>query len=181
MRWASWTVTRRGLSRSERCVTQLLSPLALPEAIEAGDGEQSGMLRCKWGEERAVDGNELSAGRRNGRRRGVEQHGEDAVLTLERRCIPAGERGHLEIPLSNEGAAVRRWWCVVLSSLIPLCDRRLTIASRGAENDPQPEIIAQLAQEVYANDLLGLLVLHIWRFEFEASLPCFSLCLLERY
>ncbi|TNY23915.1 mo25 protein [Rhodotorula diobovata] len=36
------------------------------------------------------------------------------------------------------------------------------------ENDPQPEIIAQLAQEVYANDLLHLLVLHIWRFEFEA-------------
>jgi len=36
-----------------------------------------------------------------------------------------------------------------------------------AENDPQPEIIAQLAQEVYANDLLHLLVLHIWRFEFE--------------
>ncbi|GAA6049932.1 hypothetical protein JCM3770_007055 [Rhodotorula araucariae] len=36
------------------------------------------------------------------------------------------------------------------------------------ENDPQPEIIAQLAQEVYANDLLQLLVQHIWRFEFEA-------------
>ncbi|KPV72671.1 uncharacterized protein RHOBADRAFT_55755 [Rhodotorula graminis WP1] len=36
------------------------------------------------------------------------------------------------------------------------------------ENDPQPEIIAQLAQEVYANDLLHLLVLHICRFEFEA-------------
>lgn len=38
---------------------------------------------------------------------------------------------------------------------------------RRAENDPQPEIIAQLAQEVYANDVLQLLVLHIWRFEFE--------------
>ncbi|GAA6063572.1 hypothetical protein JCM10212_003151 [Sporobolomyces blumeae] len=37
-----------------------------------------------------------------------------------------------------------------------------------SENGPQPEIIAQLAQEVYANDLLQLLVLHIWRFEFEA-------------
>ncbi|GAA5901159.1 Mo25 family protein [Sporobolomyces salmoneus] len=36
------------------------------------------------------------------------------------------------------------------------------------ETAPQPEIIAQLAQEVYANDLLQLLVLHIWRFEFEA-------------
>ncbi|GAA6042480.1 hypothetical protein JCM8097_003047 [Rhodosporidiobolus ruineniae] len=36
------------------------------------------------------------------------------------------------------------------------------------ENETQPEIIAQLAQEVYANDLLQLLVQHIWRFEFEA-------------
>ncbi|BGP27080.1 calcium binding protein 39 [Rhodotorula toruloides] len=36
------------------------------------------------------------------------------------------------------------------------------------ENEPQPEIIAQLAQEVYANDLLQLLVHNIWRFEFEA-------------
>ncbi|GAA5995550.1 Mo25 family protein [Rhodotorula paludigena] len=36
------------------------------------------------------------------------------------------------------------------------------------ENDPQPEIIAQLAQEVYANDLLQLLVAQVWRFEFEA-------------
>ncbi|GAA5992167.1 hypothetical protein JCM10908_001801 [Rhodotorula pacifica] len=36
------------------------------------------------------------------------------------------------------------------------------------ENEPQPEIIAQLAQEVYAHDLLQLLVQDIWRFEFEA-------------
>ncbi|GAA5964291.1 hypothetical protein JCM8115_006058 [Rhodotorula mucilaginosa] len=36
------------------------------------------------------------------------------------------------------------------------------------ENEPQPEIIAQLSQEVYANDLLQLLVQDIWRFEFEA-------------
>ncbi|KAJ8292276.1 Calcium-binding protein 39 [Rhodotorula toruloides] len=36
------------------------------------------------------------------------------------------------------------------------------------ETEPQPEIIAQLAQEVYANDLLQLLVHNIWRFEFEA-------------
>ncbi|SCV74461.1 BQ2448_8100 [Microbotryum intermedium] len=35
------------------------------------------------------------------------------------------------------------------------------------ENEPQPELIAQLAQEVYAKDILQLLVLHIWRFEFE--------------
>ncbi|KAM0786937.1 hypothetical protein ACM66B_002358 [Microbotryomycetes sp. NB124-2] len=36
------------------------------------------------------------------------------------------------------------------------------------ESDPQPEIIAQLAQEVYANNLLQLLVCNTWRFEFEA-------------
>ncbi|BGP57695.1 hypothetical protein JCM8202_005478 [Rhodotorula sphaerocarpa] len=34
--------------------------------------------------------------------------------------------------------------------------------------EPQPETIAQLAQEVYAHELLQLLVQHIWRFEFEA-------------
>ncbi|CAG8549272.1 10669_t:CDS:2 [Paraglomus brasilianum] len=37
------------------------------------------------------------------------------------------------------------------------------------ENDPVPETVAQLAQEVYNNDLLQLLVLNIWRFEFEAK------------
>jgi calcium binding protein 39 len=37
------------------------------------------------------------------------------------------------------------------------------------ENEPQPEIVAQLAQEVYNHDILQLLVLHIWRFEFEAK------------
>lgn len=36
--------------------------------------------------------------------------------------------------------------------------------------DAQPELIAQLSQEVYANDILQLLVLNIWRFEFEVSL-----------
>jgi hypothetical protein len=51
-------------------------------------------------------------------------------------------------------------------------EAELTLLWRGGaraqtENDPQPEIIAQLAQEVYAGDILQLLVLHIWRFEFE--------------
>jgi calcium binding protein 39 len=35
------------------------------------------------------------------------------------------------------------------------------------ESDPVPETVAQLAQEVYNNDILQLLVLNIWRFEFE--------------
>lgn len=43
------------------------------------------------------------------------------------------------------------------------------------ETEPQPEVIAQLAQEVYANDILQLLVLHIWRFEFEVR-PCMHAC-----
>ncbi|PFH48065.1 hypothetical protein AMATHDRAFT_66277 [Amanita thiersii Skay4041] len=36
------------------------------------------------------------------------------------------------------------------------------------EVEPQPELVAQLAQETYTTDLLLLLVLHIARFEFEA-------------
>ncbi|KAM0752157.1 Mo25-like protein [Meredithblackwellia eburnea MCA 4105] len=42
------------------------------------------------------------------------------------------------------------------------------ILNGDGENEPQPDLIAQLAQEVYAHDILQLLVLHIWRFEFEA-------------
>lgn len=37
------------------------------------------------------------------------------------------------------------------------------------ENEPQPDQVAQLAQEVYNNDVLQLLVQNIWRFEFEAK------------
>ncbi|PWN30191.1 Mo25-like protein [Jaminaea rosea] len=36
------------------------------------------------------------------------------------------------------------------------------------ENEPLPEQVAQLAQEVYNQDVLQLLVANIWRFEFEA-------------
>lgn len=35
------------------------------------------------------------------------------------------------------------------------------------ESEPQPDQVAQLAQEVYNNDVLQLLVQNIWRFEFE--------------
>ncbi|PWN23099.1 Mo25-like protein [Microstroma glucosiphilum] len=37
------------------------------------------------------------------------------------------------------------------------------------ENEPQAEQVAQLAQEVYNQDVLQLLVLNIWRFDFEAK------------
>lgn len=53
-----------------------------------------------------------------------------------------------------------------LTLSLPLRPRQRRPCNR-ADNDPQPEVIAQLAQEVYANDILQLLVLHIWRFEFE--------------
>lgn len=35
------------------------------------------------------------------------------------------------------------------------------------ESEPQAEQVAQLAQEVYNQDVLQLLVLNIWRFDFE--------------
>lgn len=35
------------------------------------------------------------------------------------------------------------------------------------ETAPQPELVAQLAQEAYSNDLFHLLVTNMWRFEFE--------------
>lgn len=37
------------------------------------------------------------------------------------------------------------------------------------ENEPQPDQVAQLAQEAYNQDVLQLLVANIWRFEFEAK------------
>lgn len=37
------------------------------------------------------------------------------------------------------------------------------------ESEPHPEQVAQLAQEVYNQDILQLLVLNIFRFEFEAK------------
>jgi calcium binding protein 39 len=40
----------------------------------------------------------------------------------------------------------------------------------SAENDPQPELVAQLAQEMYSSDMLQLLVSNMWRFEFEVSI-----------
>ncbi|CAD6925185.1 unnamed protein product [Tilletia controversa] len=41
-------------------------------------------------------------------------------------------------------------------------------SNSNSTSDPSPELVAQLAQEVYANDILHLLLLHIWRLEFEA-------------
>ena len=37
------------------------------------------------------------------------------------------------------------------------------------ENEPQPELVAQLAQEMYSNDMLQAMVVNMWRFEFEVS------------
>lgn len=43
------------------------------------------------------------------------------------------------------------------------------ILDGDGEAEPLPDQVAQLAQEVYNNDILQLLVLNIWRFEFEVS------------
>lgn len=37
------------------------------------------------------------------------------------------------------------------------------------DHDPIPDLVTQLAQEVYRTDLLQLLVLNIQKFEFEVS------------
>jgi hypothetical protein len=44
--------------------------------------------------------------------------------------------------------------------------------SSQIENEPQAEQVAQLAQEVYNNDALQLMVQNIWRFEFEVGSDC---------
>lgn len=48
-----------------------------------------------------------------------------------------------------------------------LYQMKLTLYGDG-ENEPQQEQVAQLAQEVYNQDVLQLLVTNIGRFEFEA-------------
>ena len=47
--------------------------------------------------------------------------------------------------------------------------RRSLTPCRPADNEPQAEQVAQLAQEVYNNDALQLIVQNIWRFEFEVG------------
>lgn len=49
-----------------------------------------------------------------------------------------------------------------------LCQIKAILFGDG-EADPQPELVAQLAQEVYAHDVLQLLVAHISKLEFEAK------------
>lgn len=44
-----------------------------------------------------------------------------------------------------------------------------TILYGDGESDPQPEMVAQLATEVYSSDVLQLLIANIARFEFEAK------------
>ena len=51
-----------------------------------------------------------------------------------------------------------------------------TILYGDGESEPSPELVAQLSQEVYQNDLLQLLVQNIQRFDFEVILvDCFVL------
>ena len=39
-----------------------------------------------------------------------------------------------------------------------------------AEHDPSSDVVAQVANEVYGQDLLSLLVAHLGQFDFEVSL-----------
>lgn len=51
-----------------------------------------------------------------------------------------------------------------------------TILYGDGESEPSPELVAQLSQEVYQNDLLQLLVQNIQRFDFEVIIvDCFVL------
>lgn len=46
----------------------------------------------------------------------------------------------------------------------------LKIALVGdAEHDPSSDVVAQVANEVYGQDLLSLLVTHLGQFDFEVS------------
>lgn len=38
-----------------------------------------------------------------------------------------------------------------------------------AEHDAAPEVIAQIANEVYGQDIMGLVVTHLGKLEFEVS------------
>ena len=49
-----------------------------------------------------------------------------------------------------------------------LCQIKAILFGDG-DADPQPELVAQLAQEVYSHHVLQLLVAHIAKFEFEAK------------
>jgi calcium binding protein 39 len=43
------------------------------------------------------------------------------------------------------------------------------------DTDPSPELVAQLSQEIYNNDILPLLIQYIGKFEFEVNNPYFLL------
>lgn len=71
-----------------------------------------------------------------------------------------GRRGGREEPPADQGDLVWRWRLVRLGSAI------VGIAHCSA--DPLPELVAQLATETYATDLLLYLLVNIHKFEFEA-------------
>ncbi|CAD6579807.1 MAG: hypothetical protein CYPHOPRED_001013 [Cyphobasidiales sp. Tagirdzhanova-0007] len=51
-----------------------------------------------------------------------------------------------------------------------------TVLNGDGESDPQPELVAQLAQEVYSNDMLQLVVANMYRYEFEARKDVAHIC-----
>lgn len=48
-------------------------------------------------------------------------------------------------------------------------ESRVSVFTVCLDHDPSPELVTQLAQEVYRTDLLQLLVSNISKFEFEVQ------------
>src|SRR4051812_5496236 len=66
------------------------------------------------------------------------------------------------------GVCTWQLWSIIRSKRIYISPHSCPLPITK-ENEPVPEAVAQLAQEVYGNDLLLLLVTNIGRFEFEAK------------
>ena len=54
-----------------------------------------------------------------------------------------------------------------------------TILYGDGEQEPNPELVSQLSQEIYQNDLLQLLVQNLSKLEFEVSFNPFSFLMFQ--
>lgn len=80
-----------------------------------------------------------------------------------------GNRRHLKDIDADQATAIWGWRYVpsILYSWTLQTEYLTHCYARLSENDPQPELVAQLAQEMYSNDMLQAMVSNMWRFEFE--------------
>ncbi len=70
---------------------------------------------------------------------------------------------------SNSGGALSEGKRKILEEISKDLFQMKAILYGDGDNEPLPEVVAQLAQEVYHQDILQLLILQISRFEFEAK------------